>query len=41
MNRFIGGGQREVTNMLSRAESVLEWYDEFQPYIPKWYLASV
>ncbi|MDH6369450.1 hypothetical protein M2444_001228 [Paenibacillus sp. PastF-3] len=34
-------GEEEVANMLSRAESVLEWYDDDQTYIPKWYLASV
>lgn len=33
-------GEEEVANMLSRAESILEWYDDFQTYIPKWYLAS-
>lgn len=33
-------GEEEVANMLSRAESVLEWYDDFQTYIPKWYLTS-
>ncbi|WP_340004036.1 phosphotransferase family protein [Paenibacillus sp. FSL K6-0276] len=36
----ISFGEEEVANMLSRAENVLEWYDDFQTYIPKWYLAS-
>lgn len=33
-------GEEEVAVMLKRAEKVLEWYDDFQTYIPKWYLAS-
>lgn len=33
-------GEEEVAVMLKRAEKVLEWYDDFQTYIPKWYLPS-
>lgn len=33
-------GEEEVANMLRRAEKVLESYDDFQIYIPKWYLPS-
>ncbi|WP_419884726.1 aminoglycoside phosphotransferase family protein [Paenibacillus sp. B-A-8] len=33
-------GKEDVADMLSRAESVLKWYDDFQTYIPNWYLAS-
>lgn len=33
-------GKEDVADMLSRAESVLKWYDDFQNYIPNWYLAS-
>lgn len=36
----ISFGEEEVANMLSRAEKVLEWYDDFRTYIPKWYWAS-
>ncbi|MNO57019.1 Phosphotransferase enzyme family protein [compost metagenome] len=36
----ISFGEEEVANMVSRAENVLEWYDDFNTYIPKWYLAS-
>jgi aminoglycoside phosphotransferase (APT) family kinase protein len=36
----ISFGEEEAANMLSRAEKVLEWYDDFRTYIPKWYLAS-
>lgn len=31
-------GKQEVDGMLKRAEDVLGWYDEYQSYIPKWYL---
>ncbi len=33
----ISFGEEEVANMLSRAEKVLEWYDDFLTCIPKWY----
>ncbi|KTD87308.1 aminoglycoside phosphotransferase family protein [Paenibacillus etheri] len=36
----ISFGEEEAANMLSRAEKVLEWYDDFRTYIPKWYWAS-
>lgn len=32
-------GEEEVATMLSRAEIVLAWYDNFQTYIPSWYMA--
>lgn len=31
-------GQREVDTMLSQAERVLRWYDDFRAFIPSWYL---
>ena len=31
-------GQEEVDIMLERAGNVLDWYDEFQTYVPNWYL---
>ncbi|WP_339320004.1 phosphotransferase family protein [Paenibacillus sp. FSL R10-2734] len=36
----ISFGEEEVANMLKRAENVLEWYDDFDLYIPKWYMAN-
>ncbi|MGQ3481375.1 aminoglycoside phosphotransferase family protein [Paenibacillus sp. TY11] len=33
-------GKKEVDDMVHRAEEVLEGYDYFQTYIPKWYLPS-
>ncbi|WP_404303814.1 aminoglycoside phosphotransferase family protein [Paenibacillus sp. DP01] len=33
-------GKEEVDDMVKRAEEVLEAYDYFQNYIPKWYLPS-
>ncbi|ALP39220.1 aminoglycoside phosphotransferase (plasmid) [Paenibacillus sp. IHB B 3084] len=33
-------GKKEVDDMVHRAEEVLEAYDNFQIYIPKWYLSS-
>ncbi|TKH41526.1 phosphotransferase family protein [Paenibacillus terrae] len=33
-------GQEEVDDMVHRAELVLDAYDEFQTYIPKWYFSS-
>ncbi|MCC3380772.1 aminoglycoside phosphotransferase family protein [Paenibacillus farraposensis] len=33
-------GKKEVDNMIHQAEEVLEAYDYFQAYIPKWYLSS-
>ncbi|WP_025718235.1 aminoglycoside phosphotransferase family protein [Paenibacillus sp. 1-18] len=36
----ISFGQKEVDDMVQRAEEVLNAYDDFQTYIPKWYLPS-
>ncbi|WP_068501446.1 aminoglycoside phosphotransferase family protein [Paenibacillus kribbensis] len=33
-------GKKEVDDMVQRAEEVLEAYDYFQTYIPKWYVPS-
>ncbi|MCE5173163.1 phosphotransferase family protein [Paenibacillus profundus] len=33
-------GKEEVDIMLERAGDVLKWYDEFQTYIPDWYLPN-
>lgn len=33
-------GQEEVDIMLERAGNVLDWYDEFQTYVPNWYLPN-
>ncbi|MEC0182863.1 phosphotransferase family protein [Paenibacillus peoriae] len=33
-------GKKEVDDMVQRAEEVLEAYDYFQTYIPRWYLPS-
>lgn len=33
-------GKEEVDDMVQRAEEVLEAYDYFQTYIPKWYVPS-
>lgn len=33
-------GNKEVDDMVQRAEEVLEAYDYFQTYIPKWYVPS-
>lgn len=33
-------GEEEVASMLKRAEQILESFDGFQTYIPKWYLPS-
>ncbi|MFW5437287.1 aminoglycoside phosphotransferase family protein [Paenibacillus apiarius] len=33
-------GQEEVYIMLERAGNVLDWYDEFQTYVPNWYLPN-
>lgn len=33
-------GQEEVDIMLEGAGNVLDWYDEFQTYIPDWYLPN-
>jgi hypothetical protein len=31
-------GQEEVSNMIGLNKNILEWYDEFDTYIPKWYI---
>lgn len=33
-------GQEEVRTALRQAENVLEWYDGFETYIPKWYVSD-
>ncbi|KNF09373.1 aminoglycoside phosphotransferase Aph [Gottschalkia purinilytica] len=33
-------GKKEVEVMIKQAETVLGWYDEFQTYIPNWYLPN-
>ena len=33
-------GQEEVQTALRQAENVLEWYDGFETYMPKWYVST-
>jgi len=33
-------GQEEVNTMLEQAQNVLKWYDNFQTYIPNWYVSN-
>ncbi|AKB25720.1 Aminoglycoside phosphotransferase [Methanosarcina sp. MTP4] len=33
-------GQEEVNKALGQAENVLEWYDGFETYMPKWYVST-
>ena len=33
-------GQEEVNTALRQAENVLEWYDGFETYVPKWYVST-
>ncbi|OAB38423.1 aminoglycoside phosphotransferase family protein [Paenibacillus glacialis] len=33
-------GQEDVDIMLARAGDVLDWYDEFQTYVPSWYVPN-
>jgi aminoglycoside phosphotransferase (APT) family kinase protein len=33
-------GQDEVNTALRQAENVLEWYDGFETYMPKWYIST-
>lgn len=34
-------GKKEVEVMLTQAQDVLKWYDNFKTYIPKWYIKGV
>ncbi|GKX31141.1 phosphotransferase family protein [Vallitalea longa] len=33
-------GQTEINVMINQAQNVLKWYDNFQTYIPKWYVKN-
>lgn len=33
-------GEKEVKTMLNQARNVLEWYDDFDVYLPKWYMGT-
>lgn len=33
-------GQKEIDTMITQNKYVLEWYDDFRIYVPKWYLSN-
>ena len=34
-------GETEIKTMLKQAKDVLEWYNDFQTYVPKWYISNI
>jgi len=34
----INFGETEVKTMLNQAENILDWYNDFNSFVPEWYM---